>query len=288
MTMWKLYRVVLRLRSPLHIGYLKVGNLMRTRFYVLGKTIWGAVTAALAVEKFNGDFQKAQEQTTNSLAFSYFYPALEIEKPLWPHYTEKGVFYGAQRMPQAEFERRLISSYSATALDYSCNAAAVGSLHEVEFLSPYDLCEGKPIYLVGYIFERQETKLPWRKVLGNVRLGGERKSGWGCVAVEQLLSPETQAFDLQVDLSGERPRVHVKAGLSVLAHTAATAVKAGGQIEPLVARETHEAGRFGTSFSKDVPICWAPGAVLQADYTFEIDLYGIWRATPPANSTAQR
>lgn len=285
--MWKLYRIALKLRSPLHVGYLKMGNLMRTRPYVPGKTIWGAVTAALALHKFDGNFKGAQDAVKSALAFSYFYPALEPDKPLWPCYTEKGFCYGEKQMLATEFERRLISVYGSTALDYSCNAAAAGSLHEVEFLSPYDLYEGRPVYLVGYVFERQESSLQWCEVLGHIRLGGERKYGWGCVAVERGPSSESQIFSLQVELSGERPRVRVKAGSPVLAHTVAAAVQARGQIEPLVARETHEAGRFGGSFSQDVPICWAPGAVLQADYTFEIDPYGVWEPQPDTSTTRQ-
>lgn len=286
--MWKLYRIVLRLRSPLHVGYLKVGNLMRTRPYVLGKTIWGAMTAALALRQFNGDFKKAQDETRSGVAFSYFYPALASERPLWPCYRENGLRYGEEQMPAAEFERRLISAYGSTALDYSCNAAAVGSLHEVEFLSPYDLLEGKPVYLVGYVFEHRDNTLRWHEVLGHISLGGERKSGWGRVSLHNSPQESSDLFGLEVELGKERPQVRVKADQCVLAHTLVNAVKAIGSIEPLVGRETHEAARFGESLIQDVPICWAPGAVLQDDYTLEIDPYGIWKATPPANSTARR
>lgn len=284
--MWNLYRIVLRLRSPLHVGYLKVGNLMRTRPYVLGKTIWGALTAALALHQFKGNFGEAQNEVKSYLAFSYFYPALEPDEPLWPCYTEKGLRYGEKQMPAAEFERRLISVYGSTALDYSCNAAAVGSLHEVEFLSPYDLYE--PVYLVGYIFERQDNKLQWREILGNIRLGGERKYGWGKICVEQYSKQNTELFGLEVELGEKRPQVRVKADQHVLAHTLVNAIKAIGSIEPLVGRETHEAARCGESFAQNIPICWAPGALLQADYTLQIDPHGIWQATPPANSTARR
>ena len=42
---WRAYKIVLRLRSPLHIGRGKVGNLQRTRPYVAGRNLWGALTA---------------------------------------------------------------------------------------------------------------------------------------------------------------------------------------------------------------------------------------------------
>lgn len=274
--MWKLYQVVLRLRSPLHVGYIKIGNLMRTRPYVLGKTMWGAVTAALAITQWNGDFQKAQEQTRNTLAFSYFYPALETEHPLWPRYTGEGLCYGDNAMPAAEFERRLISAYGSTALDYSCNAAAAGSLHEVELISPYDRCEGKPVYLVGYIFEHKNSSLNWQNVLNHIRLGGERKSGWGQVSCHDIQQCSGPLFSLPVELTAERPKVQIKKGEPVRAHVPADAIHAVGLIEPLVGRETRESAHFGGVFPERVPICWVPGACVMSERVFQIDHYGVW------------
>lgn len=274
--MWNLYRVVLRVRSPLHVGYLKVGPLMRTRLYVPGKTVWGAITAALALQHFKGDFDEAKKETKHHLAFSYFYPALEPEYPLWPCYAEGGLCYGERKMPAAELERRLLLVYGSTALDYSCNTALDGGLHEVEFISPYDLREGRPILLVGYICERQGTQLPWQDVLESIRLGGERKYGWGQVSVERRLSCADTIFGLGVRLSEARPRVCVPRGQPVLAHTPATAIEARGQIEPLVARETHDAAHYGGSFAQEVPICWVPGSVSQSEQELEISAYGLW------------
>lgn len=276
--MWRLYRVVLRLRSPLHVGHLKIGNLMHTRPYVLGKTIWGAITASLAIGEFNGDFQEAQNEVATCLAFSYFYPALEIENPLLPCYTEEGLYYGAQhdRMSAIEFERRLLSAYGSTALDYSCNAAAVGSLHEVEFISPYDQRDGRPVYLVGYIFERQESSLSWQDLLSGICLGGERKSGWGRVSPEQI-QPQQELFGLEVELNGVRPRVYVPDGQPLLAHAVADSMQARGAIEPFLGRETHEASRWGGFISQDVSLCWTPGSIALAKRSLEINSQGLWQ-----------
>jgi hypothetical protein len=275
--MWKLYQVVFRLRSPLHVGHIKVGNLMRTRPYVLGKTIWGAVTAALAVERFDGDFPKAQQQVSQLLAFSYFYPALEKNDPLWPQYTKDGLCYGATRMSAAGFERRFLFTYGSTALDYTSNTAAEGSLHEVEFISPYDTQEGGPVYLVGYILERQGNSLAWRDVLSKIRLGGERKSGWGQVTLEERPCSRSDLFGIEIELEKERPWVKVKAGECLRAHALATHVRATGQIEPLVGRETHDAARFGGILAPQAPICWVPGSQLLNDQRLEISEHGIWR-----------
>jgi hypothetical protein len=275
--MWKLYQVVFRLRSPLHVGHIKVGNLMRTRSYVLGKTMWGAITAALAVERFDGNFQKAQQQVSQHLAFSYFYPALDKNDPLWPQYTEKGLCYGAQSMLAAEFERRLLSTYGSTALDYASNTAAIGSLHEVEFISPYDQRDEGPVYLVGYILERHGNSLAWTDVLSKIRLGGERKSGWGQVSLEQGPCSSLYLFGMRVDLEQGRPRVSVQAGEFLRAHALATSVQATGQIEPLVGRETLDAAHFGGVLAPQVPICWVPGSKLLAARQLEIGEHGIWQ-----------
>ena len=37
---WTAYRVVLRLRGPMHIGNGRVGNIQQTRPYVPGRNIW--------------------------------------------------------------------------------------------------------------------------------------------------------------------------------------------------------------------------------------------------------
>ncbi len=250
---------------------------MRTRPYVLGKTIWGAVTAALAVERFDGNFQEAQQRVSQHLAFSYFYPALKQDDPLWPQYTKEGLCYGAERMSASEFERRFLSTYSSTALNYTSNTAEEGSLHEVEFISPYDQREGGPVYLVGYILERQGNSLAWRDVLSKIRLGGERKSGWGQVILEQEPCSSSDLFGVEVELEKERPWVKVKAGECLWAHALATRVQATGQIEPLVGRETHDAARFGGVLAPQVPICWMPGSQLLSDQQLEISEHGIWR-----------
>jgi hypothetical protein len=41
---WTAYRVVFRVKTPLHIGDAKMGNVHYTRPYVTGRAIWGALT----------------------------------------------------------------------------------------------------------------------------------------------------------------------------------------------------------------------------------------------------
>jgi hypothetical protein len=276
---WKAYCIVFRLMSPLHVGHLKIGNLMRTRHYVTGKTLWGALTARLTRDfpVLGGDYTAIGERVNEELAFSYFYPALQLDKPLYPHYGEQGLRYGSNQMKPDEFAWRLLSSYASTALNPGHASAEEGSLHDTEFISPYDEETGKPIYLVGYIFERQGCKLPWREVLGRWQLGGERRYGWGRVLAEGMPTAATTFFSHTLELSGERPAVQVEADQPILAHVAAAGEhEARGQIEPFVGRETGADGRFGGSGLQNAQICWEPGSRVGEEAVFEIGAYGLW------------
>src|SRR5213082_2804295 len=70
---WTAYRIVFRLLSPMHIGWRKVGNLQQTRPYVLGRSLWGALTARLTRISGSNDYSEIGEQVDQQLAFTYFY-----------------------------------------------------------------------------------------------------------------------------------------------------------------------------------------------------------------------
>ncbi|MGH9762580.1 MAG: hypothetical protein ACREAC_17305, partial [Blastocatellia bacterium] len=175
---WQIHRVVFRVRSPLHIGWGKVGNLQRTRPYVTGRAMWGALTMRLTRDAANGgsaaansrDYQQVGLEVHRSMAFSYFYPAVSSVSEYeiaWPWLDE------------ARFGRQFLSSYGGTALSYPSQSSATGMLHEVEFITPTTLDCGLPVFLVGYILEEQGCALRWREALRRFQIGGERGYGWG-------------------------------------------------------------------------------------------------------------
>lgn len=265
---WKMYKVRLRLLAPLHVGWLKQGNLQRTRPYVTGKALWGALTARLTRDYPHlGSYQQVGEQVKTQLAFSYFYPATGDRVDCWP--------WGAQA---DEFAWCYLHSYASTALDYQHNRAEEGSLHETEYIAPQTR-EGKPVYLLGYIFEREGCTLPrWRDVLPHLQLGGERGYGWGRVRPEGE-PQETRKFfpGWQVDLDGERPVLRAEGeGAVFYAHVQAQGVQARGVIEPFLGRETASDGQHGERLSQ-ARICWAPGGQLLEAGKMEIGEFGIWR-----------
>ena len=154
---WKCYELEYKAKSGIHIGYgSQLGILSRTRYYIPGKTIWGAVTAALS-RRIMGNYdaeiyRKMGEFVKHHLIFSYFYPLKEGDV-LYPNYTEEGFGFGNKGggefvMTKEEFEKEFISSYISTALDKNSMTAEEGSLHEFELISPVEF--------VGYLFTNLE------------------------------------------------------------------------------------------------------------------------------------
>jgi hypothetical protein len=273
---WIGFKIILRLRSPLHVGAGQVGNVQRARPYVGGRALWGALTARLTRDcpELGGDYVAVGCRVNEELAFTYLYPASGEQVQPWP--------WGEG---SDEFAWRYLHSYASTALDYGSRAAQEGSLHEVEFIAPYTRC-GRPVSLVGYIFEREGATLPWRQALARLQLGGERGYGWGRVALAAEPAREEIIFGhYALEAGGERPVLRAEGGdqVPLLAHTLACdqghagAVAARGTIEPLVGRETKEAGRFGGVPSPAL-ICWAPGATVAKETRLAVAPYGVWVA----------
>ena len=288
---WTAYRVVLRLTGPLHIGRSKIGNLQRTRPYVIGRTLWGALTMRITRSLPNPTAQKYREigrSLHDLLATTYFYPTLDpagLQEPAWP--------WPAAEL--ARFNNRHVASYAGTALQASGQSAAENTLHEIEQLLPYTR-DGSPVYLGGYIIERDDLKrdeLDWQAALSRLQLGGERSYGWGAVQpeiVKKLALPAGQTSlslfarpACTLSLSGERPLVRLASGESLLAHTAVNpALQVRGKIEPLVGRIWHNGDGRGLDYSG---ICYLPGSTVAEDTELQIGHFGLWRVPQDARQT---
>jgi len=280
---WQAYEVILRLRSPLHSGWRKVGNLQMTRPYITGRMLWGALTARLTRDRVDGpaidsrQYRKIGTLVHETLAFTYFYPALlqkdNSYRVYWPWEESE------------HFRHRFVGSDVSTSLVLTGNSALEGSLHEVEYISPQTKDTDEQVYLMGYIFQRSDCSLNWRKALRMMQLGGERGYGWGLVVLEQEsvkgknegLFGDVAIFN---DPSGERPYVTIPTEKFLLAHTKAErSFQAKGEIEPLVGREWRSTdpkhpyvGQF-VAFSE---VCYIPGSQVQTEATFQVGQYGIW------------
>lgn len=283
---WRNYKVVMQLRSPMHIGWGKAGNLQRTRPYVTGRVLWGALTMRLTRDAANGnmpasdsrEYQKFGEQVHQSLAFTYFFPALRSENTyqvVWPWENESA------------FRYRFLSSYAGTAISNSQQSAAARLLRETEFISPRTIDNGEPVFLIGYIFEKETCTLPWKSALQRLQLGGERGYGFGGIGDVLVCKSENGNLfinEIKFHDGGDRPSVSVLASDGfqprLLAHALTTKLTAAGEIEPLVGREWRSnqvCARYAGQHIEFNDVCFAPGSVLSEPTDFVIDKFGLWR-----------
>jgi len=284
---WIGYRVVFRLRSPLHIGWRKAGNVQVTRPYLTGRSFWGALTERLVRDRAatatqmatdSNGYQEVGKQVNEMLAFTYFYPALQSDNDyqvVWTWDDER------------TFRRRFLSSYQSTALVYPAHSAAEGSLHEIEFLSPHMLDTADPVYLVGYVFAHKDCSLPWRDALTRLRFGGERGYGWGDARLVGEPAPVTDGlllFDkISFKTDEKRPVLALKENEAVLAHTFAQNATLSGQVEPMVGREWRGDKGSQKHIGQHLAyngVCFAPGSRTQQPSQFILGEGGYWQMIP--------
>lgn len=273
---WTMHLAIYELRSPLHIGYYKVGNVQRTRYYIPARALWGAVTEALTRRGFSaegapqGDYQAIGQWVEQHCAFGYWF--VWENEPLLPRYEESGLKYG--NLAVADFERRYLDTHVTTALDPMTNSAQAGSLHEVEFIAPYNR-DGARTRFGGWVFldETARRELDWSEWLRDLRVGGERRYGFGWMRLASFEEKQDAAWRLDES----RPRVQVGEKKPLEAHTVVHGVGAAGQIEPFVGRETRKrSDRFGMALTQ-AEICWTPGSILLSPTEFILTEKGIWR-----------
>jgi hypothetical protein len=285
---WRVFRVVFRLRSKLHIGCGRVGNLQRTRPYATGRVLWGALTMRLTRDAANGsgpatdsrEYQRVGKQLHRFVAYTYFYAA-----------TKAGTSYEvAWPWPDGDrFRRRFLSSYSSTALSYPQQSAETGTLREVEFIAPQTLDTDEQVFLVGYVFENDGCRLDWKEACKRLQFGGERGYGWGDLAlIEACEASSENLFNGKARFSGagERPVISLLASESspefLLAHTLTANVPASGEVEPLVGREwrsdndnTH--ARHVGQHVEFSGVHFGPGSTVDRPLDFKIGNFGIWQ-----------
>ena len=305
---WKCFRLVFRLETPLHIGYgAKLGIIDRTRYYVPGKTFWGAVVSKLA-QKSCGNFESLKKFVKENLIFSYFYLSTDKEgsQIYIPRYTEEGLKYGDMNVE--EFESKFITSYLSTSIDKSFGKAEEGSLHEIELIK--NKLNNKDIFLIGYLFVRENSGVRlencsiflniegdkcflnkekgWELfgLIKNLQIGGERNYGFGKIVLENVKLENHNKIELyntkiKADLS-ESNGISITSNEEYIAlsHIKITGLKfihLKGRLEPLITREWSEKGA-GQNINFN-GICLAPGSVFKIEKKQKIKIgsYGIWQ-----------
>lgn len=280
---WTLHHVVFRLRSPLHAGRSKVGNVQRTHPYLPGRPFWGGLTMRLTrLRHLNHGpaddsalYRAVGDEIQEKLAWTCFFPALEADGTYvvqWPWAAAEG------------FARRFLNSYASTALVYPQQAAAEATLHEVEFISPHTIEESpRPVFLAGYVFSRYDAANDWRDACRYLQFGGERGYGWGDVRLVSITEPPAGdglfAGAASIDVTGDRPVAHVEAGGHVPAHSLPAGGRIGGLLEPLVGREwrtNNPRNRHSGAYVEYTGFFLMPGATALEDTRFTVGHFGLW------------
>ncbi len=283
---WIHYQLVYRLKSPLHIGHRKVGNLMQTRPYVPGKVLWGALTARLT--RMNGQnigvnaYEEVGKLLIQNFRFGYLWPSRNPEDgPEFPW-----------DVGEDHFDYLFLHGYASTALDPAGAGAQEGSLHHVEFVAPVAR-DGKPAYLMGDLWVNEPISdhriEKWQEALNHLQLGGERSYGWGkveCVKVKVISINHLDGAEV-VDSSGDEVILKFKEGSFLPAHALAAdwkfdskndirtfkAIPEGkisGPIEPLTGYE------YKGKWNLPSPlICYVPGGKITGVLEIKMGDYGI-------------
>ncbi|MBU1615854.1 hypothetical protein KJ693_11190, partial [bacterium] len=289
---WEIHKLVYQAKSPIHIGYHKLGFIQRTRYYITGKAIWGAMTANITrafYEKADvGNYKYVGEKFQNDIIPSYFYPAIDKENPLIPKFTSQGLQYGScsfyPTYPAEGFERLFISSFGQTAIEPANLTAEDETLHEIEYIAPVieEKEEQQQVYFVGYIVinEAGRSWKEWKDIkeaISKIFVGGERHYGFGRLSLVDKFSCQVNDFfgyvvDKNTGLFSIPKDKPIPGHLSVNEN-----VSLKGDIEPLVGREW-EPGKdgkigFGQKVS-EAEICWVPGSALTKEETLKLVGYG--------------
>lgn len=273
MSCWEAYSVCLRLLSPLHVGWRRIGNLQQTRYYLPARNLWGALTSRLARQHgavTQEDYDQFGQEIGENLRFTYFYPTectgkekeSWSEDMLWPWDDEE------------KFSWLFLSSRASTAAGDK-NTAVEGSLHDVEYISPFTR-QNRPVTLVGVIFERSGFRLNWQAALRlGLQVGGERSYGWGKVRAEVLGKvSKVDWFGLRASFESHDTPI-IQCNNKLLAHTHASSVdECSGAIERIVTRSTRD-GSSGRNIRVLNP-CWMPGSRLVKPKHLGIRPSGLW------------
>ncbi|MCX6630806.1 MAG: hypothetical protein NTW28_24585 [Candidatus Solibacter sp.] len=287
-----LYEVRFDLLSPLHIGWHPAGNILRTRPYVPGKTLWGAVTAALAESggpRSATRYEDMGHLVEAFLRFGYFLPVAKGSTP--------AQFPGTAELRDSIFQYLFLDSFASTAIEDACLAAQPNSLHEIEVLRsrtrPLCDCPAQPVELVGGLWvaegpglQLKSDDLVWNgrslvEVLRSIQLGGKRGYGFGRVRLsafrrtEDVLSARrTGPYEVVLPAKAAAP-AHVIWDHGPVPHQ--------GTVEPWVGREWRES-RTGAAgqFIPPASLCYAPGLVASSDRQtrFQVGQYGVWTLDP--------
>lgn len=296
---WQRYRLSWRLASPLHIGYRTIGTIARTRLWVPGRNVWGALIDALAraqgaTSQSPGKFGEVQKAVNAAMRFEAWFIGPVADHAWYPKYElrkegevgENGLHYGD--IPEREMQRLVLGANVSTAIDHGPTIAEEGMLFETEYISPcllrkditqHDIArwqKGEPVYLAGHLWAKATDEIrlnpddiivqgiSLKSIAGSLSIGGERAKGYGQLVEGTLGCAPDSAYIFD----GEHLIVREMKPFPLWVETeGVTAIR--GEVEPVVGRSTTDKG-YGASLTKG-RFCWLPGSVCEQDITVQFD-----------------
>lgn len=294
---WHLNSWTFQLKSPLHIGYHKIMHLFRTRPYVPGRLLWGALTSKLTPKLGLDNYQKIGNFLKKTMRFGYLYIYADNQLFL-PLYSESGLMFGT--LSKNEFDKRFINSMASAPIDSESLTAEEGMLHEVEFINLYTIDSGNPVFLKGVFWVREyqdnnlsitkegdsllikynSTKIDLDTLANRFQVGGERKYGFGLLELQPDKSNEKKLKDFPGEWSEKAAELCLKLKKNdpVWSHVLYTNnIDIKGNIEPLVSRDWDTKKGPGKQLNT-FGLFWSPGSILNEDKIFKINESGLWEA----------
>lgn len=219
-TMWNKYKVVFKLKSPLHIGYtpFKSSVISPTRYYILGRNFWGAITKRIT--EFSSSSPKSKDyieigrDVRKNFIFSYFY-LYDGNIVYYPNYKENELKYGD--MDVSHFESRFIGSRISTAID-NLGTAQDETLHEIEYINnKFKDNNGNvnDVKIAGCIWINDNATIKDKEIknddikddgiyinsfniIKELILGGESKYGFGHVVLDSFIKENSNELTRKI------------------------------------------------------------------------------------------
>lgn len=292
---WQAATLTYRARSPLLLGDHKLGFIQRTRYFIPGWTLWGALTATLAravfAEADGAHYEAVGRWVAEQLLTSYAYLLVD-GKSTAPQFKDGQWTYGP--LPAAQFEARFVTSLGQTAIAPESFTAQTNTLHETEALSPHDLATSEPARWQFTLYrqvsestkERVSEKLAALSLddlsaaLKMLTVGADRSMGLGWLEQEQVstwqpVAGDTWPVPVDWDTGQKILRAHVRVeGLS--------GDQVRGRVEAIPWRwwkNTPDADgkSWGPGQQMSMQAFYVPGCKVMGAWQPVIGPYGIWQ-----------
>lgn len=295
-----IYKITYKALSPIHIGYKSIGVLETTRYYITGRAVWGAMTAAVTRYLIDAptseDYTRVGSFVKKNIRATYFFPT--VNNTLYcPAYEFKEIKYGD--LSKNAFEKTFIYSFVSTALDLT-KTAEDDTLHEVEYIKNRVRMKEtiQDVHWTGYLFVDEEEKddleikteevdftimggkneMMASEIFKEIQVGGERNYGFGKLELEgnleKLDRKAGRIFNCKVE--GDRIKSNIALG-----HVYYADIPYVGDVEPLVGRDWCEKGSgrkvtINKQGKNAQGIFFVPGTSFERELVFEVSGYGVW------------